>query len=64
MKFSNFFSFPLLELPIKWLKLELGKTSQKPNLITISNNLSNMKPLSDCDLQSSNISSTLSKVII
>ena len=42
----------------------LVKTLQNPNLITISNNLSKIKPFSDCVLQFSKISSTLSKVII
>ena len=63
-RFSKILSLALLELPHKWLKLELIKTSQKPNLITISNNLSKIKPFSDCVLQFSKISSTLSKVII
>lgn len=37
-------------------KLELEKTSLNPNLIIILNNLSNIKPFSNCVLQLSKIS--------
>jgi hypothetical protein len=49
---------------MKLVKSELGKTSQNPNLITISNNLSKTNPFSYCELQLSKISSTLLKVMI
>jgi hypothetical protein len=64
LRFSKILSLALLELPLKWLKLELIKTSQNPNLITMSNNLSKIKPFSDCVEQFSKISSILSKQII
>ena len=63
-KFSNILSLALLEFPIKCLKLELVKILQNPNLITISNNFSKIKPFSDCVLQLSKILSMLSHVII
>lgn len=55
-------TFPSLTLPIIWLYLELLKT--KPNLMTISYNLSKTNPYSDADLQEFKISSTLSCCMI